>query len=271
MSTFTIDNTLQNIIYNGFDVQRLIFNDSLVWERGSQPTPQPVELIDPYETVPNRKRSSQSSIWNYNCTETYNQFNFIDTQLCTAQELLDYDYGNARIIRLHCPQTNQKKISSIDYIKINEWLTSEQAQSLYSAISNASNPNTWSSSLESTIREWYKSQRTAASYWYYTQIRDAWYATANIMIYNDSKSTPDIRITNSNGTQYNIDDIDSANLGYNYKVKLNYDTTTTSGVYYPSVPNSSVGLAASPFILLTSWTNLFKMLYNEYYLKKQSL
>ena len=47
MSTFTIDSNLQNINFNGYDVQKLVYNGVQVWTKGSGPGPGPTPV--PYD------------------------------------------------------------------------------------------------------------------------------------------------------------------------------------------------------------------------------
>lgn len=275
MSTFTIDSNLQNINFNGFDVQKLVYNGVQVWTKGSGPGPGPTPtytLIDPYITIPQRVKSGQKSNIDYNYTATYTQYNFIDLQLCSSTDLENNDYKDARLIILIA--NSSKYVTGISYIKISEWLNSTYANSLYSTLENLgiSDIYTWDSTIETAIRNWYSSNRAnLGDKAYYAQIRDAYYTVANMMFvgYNGTYANPDLGLSHD-GIRYNIDDSVTSTLNYTYKVNLSYKIDSSTFYYYPSTSNNKISdYTQSPIIYINGWSNLFIMLYNEYYLKRK--
>ena len=260
----TIDSSLESIIYNGFEVKKLIYNGHEIWNKQIGPTPTydllPISFDYYYE------QSGQNSNWEYLSTLTssnthsyeYMNFNFLDISECSAAEISKNDYSNAALLLFYnTASTSSKTVDYVSKIYLNELFPS-----LKSSFSDVVAPlwddvEQWSDSLQSVIFSWYENNLSDFDHKYKNQVRDAWNYIGNFMQDGDAisgyyLSRPDIKFysqKSTNSTIYYIDD--HGNIGTNYPLYLYFDA---SQKWYENQ------------VYIVPWITLAKMLMNTYYL-----
>lgn len=268
----SIGSNVNDIVFNGYHVQKLVFNGHEVWSAGSPA--QSIDYLDPHidsEYYYNYTISGQNSTWaNISLSNAYQQFNLVD---CTASSVSlgdpTCDYGDVKILIFCSSSANSKYIPDSSYVgkvKISELIPDVFVDGLRTTISNAeSEPGVYSTAVRDAILSFYNMLLNSNGL-YANQIRDAFYQVGNFMQKKNSNYTlptaylaqPDISLADANGNKYYIDDQQSGNIQNDTKVRIVLQTQNQSNWYYNE---------ANTDYYVCSWYSILIMIYNYYWLK----
>lgn len=221
------------IFYGGTN----IYNHDESYKSG----PEPIQLLDPHiGSMWNYGKSSQSSSASWSRTNLLSnsvyQYNFLYTGGC-GSELDRFDYSNAKFVTV----VSQNTIGLSN--SLSSLLNSSQLSSLQSAISNTeTTTGTYDDNVMNAILDWWMSNMPNYMWW----SSDAYYTIMNRKQRNDGTKC-DIGVTpTQSGSNYNLDDTTTNNIGYN-----------TTGVWVNGTGPCN----------LCCWQSLAIIFYNVYYLK----
>lgn len=223
--------------------------------------PKGVELVDPQLTsMWDYTKSSQNSTMlsltlNHLLNTSYCQYNFLDCQSLSQEELDANDYSNAYLVKIiHKESTNNKCVTPT-LVKIRDLLNDSQASSLRAAIAAAETEDgVYDDAVRNAILTWWANNGQSI---YYQQVIDAWYEVACIKSYGYSYGG-DIGLYSTDAfVKYNIDDTTSSQIHYATKIRLRYKTA--SGDVFFNDPNTAV--------YIICWKSIAILLYNTYYLQ----
>lgn len=268
----TISENVNEILFNGYYVQKLVFNGHEVWSKGVTPSPG-VEYINPHvdsEYYYDYTISGQNNTWqNISLSNAYQQFNFVD---CTDSSVSlgdpTCDYGDVKILIFCSDTANSKYIPDSSYVgkvKISELIPPAYVTGLRETISNAeSTMGVYSNTVRDAILNYYNTILNSDGL-YANQIRDGYYTVANFMQKKNSNYTlptaylaqPDISVTDANNIKYNIDDNTSGNIQNDTKVRIVLKTSSSEWYYN----------GANTDYYVCSWYSILIMIYDYYWLR----